>query len=208
MTVTAQDLLEMTCDELAEHFVSIAQKTRLLDRDEAMFPVHLQEALITTRQAANKATGANRALLEVAEAFLRTMLRSDLEVGEIALRRFVDQQPTDAESLLGRLERTRSAKLSDLATNTRAHVDMLVRDGVIRQLLGGRIDIWPPLRQLASELLEPPSLQMWRRVQEARERFSTLSAIPTDATSRFATELAITLRQAQRFLRKSPILRE
>jgi hypothetical protein len=197
------DLENVAPEELAERLVEIAQQARKLADREAT--VELADLLADVRAAADSAGGPALALLEVAEAFLRTLSRSNLGKAEIALHRFVASKPDVALPLLGRLvdgESIGADTVGELGEIARP----LVEVGALCELDGGRrFNLRPSLRNLARELVEPAPFRMWRRVEAARST-AGLNRLAPDATAAYlASQFGVTQQEAEQHLRLSPL---
>lgn len=200
-----RNLAELSVDELAERLVEFAQRARKLSGEDASV---FHEMLTEVRTAADAASGGVLLLLEVAEAFLRTLAHSDLGKGELALRRFVVDHQEIAESMLGQLVDARHLPVGDIETlepNVRARVDLLFELGVLRRKVDGNFDLRPSMRALARDLLEPEVLRMWRRVQKARVVAQASGLKENLAAHYLASQLAVTEQQARSFLSTDPV---
>jgi hypothetical protein len=191
------DLADMDFEALATHVVAMAQRARKLSVEGDV--VELRELLDQVRRAASTAAGERLALLEVAEAFLRAMARSDLGRSEIALRRLFAEHPEIAEVHFTRLLKPDAAmredELLDEAGEARARIRELIDLGVLRRT-GKLLDVRPSLRPLAREMLEPAVFRMWHRVNRARAEIQRAEMKPPAASAYLAAQLGITPAQA------------
>jgi hypothetical protein len=200
-------LAELSVDELAERLVTLAQHARKLSGEDASVVLH--EMLAEVRNAADAASGEVLALLEVAEAFLRTLARSDLGKAELALRRFVVDHGEIAESVFSQLVDLRNVPLAEiekLEPAVRARFDVLFELGVLRRKVDGNFDLRPSMRALARDLLEPEVIRMWRRVQKARAFAGASRMKEVQAAHFLASQLAVTAQQAGSFLKTDPVV--
>ncbi len=192
-------------DVLTAHLVAMAQRCRKLAADGDV--VHIHDELARVRAAATDATGNRRAILNVAEAFLRALAKADMGRSEIALRRFFADHHEVAEELFGRLLKPSTVGEDELKSVTdaaQAQIASLIELGVLRRV-GTVFDLRTSLRSLARDLLEPPALRMWRRVQEARAAIFDYHLDPADASAYLASQLGITQAQASQCLASSPV---
>lgn len=196
------DLLDLEQDELAERLVGIAQEARrLVEQDKT---VELADLLGRVRAAANQATGPALDLLEVAEAFLRTLARSDLGKTEIALRRFAASQPDGAAAFLAPL--IEGATVGADAVETLGDLGRgLVEVGALRAVASDRFDLRPSLRGLARDLVEPAPFRMWRRVGAARAVAGLGKMSVEHAAGYLSSEFGVTQHQAEQHLRRAPL---
>lgn len=200
---SAADLLALDLDELAEALVAVAQSARKLSDNDRI--VELADLLSTVRSAADEATGPSLALLEVSEAFLRALARTDLGKAEIALRRFAMAQSDGGAAILRPLAEGRPLETEGLEALGDAGRD-LINVGVLRALPGGKtFDLRPSLRALARDLVEPVAFRMWRRVDAARGMAGIGRMNPTQTAAYLAGELGVTTQQAAGYLRSSPL---
>ena len=198
-------LADLDFDALAEQLVAIAQRARKHAREGDV--VQLQDLLDEVRRSAGAAAGERLALLEVAEAFLRALVRSDLGRSEIALRRFFAEHPDLAETLFARLLKPASiaeADLFQLAGDARREVDELVDLGVLRRN-ARTFDLRPSMRSIARDLLEPAAFRLWRRVEDARGQLALAQTKPEQAAFSMAAQLGITQPQADAHLAAYPL---
>lgn len=198
-------LAELDIDILAEHLVAMAQQARKLATEGTV--VELHDLLQQVHESARTAGGEQLALLEVAEAFLRALARSDLGRSELALRRLFAQHPDPAEELFTRLLEPASISEEDLfemVGHARASVEMLIELGVLRR--NGRVfDLSPSMRPIARELVEPAAFRMWRQVNEARSQIALARMKQPAAEGHLSAHLGITRQQAAAHLRAHPL---
>ncbi len=192
--------------DLAEQLVTIAQRARRLANEGDFAALHDQ--LATLRDNAASAEGPQLLLLEVAEAFLRALCRTDLGRTELELRRFVTTYAEAAETLLlqlvdrGRLSRDEISRLTGPLGDA---VRELVHVGALRELDGGAIDLRPSLRSLARDLVSPPAFRYWSRVDAARRRAARDHLDAGQAATALAADLGVTAADARRHLRSNPL---
>lgn len=199
------DLHQLDVDDLAEKLVEFAQLARkLVDRGQVL---EVADLLSSVRAAADGSIGPKLALLEVAEAFLRTLSRSDLGKTEVALRRFAVSQPDGGASILGPLASGSSIEANAVKALGRIGQE-LIDVGALRVLDGGRCDLRPSLRALARDLVEPAAFRMWRRVNEARGMVGLGRMKGEQAAAYIASEFGVTQQQAEQHLKHSPLVGE
>lgn len=201
------NLDDLSVDDLAERLVAIAQRARKLSDEDAGVVLH--EMLQEVRTAADSASGEALALLEVAEAFLRALARSDLGKAELALRRLMVEQAETAEAVFSELIDSRHvsvAEIDRLEPDVRARFEALFELGVLRRKADATFDLRPSMRALARDLLEPAVIRMWRRVQNARAVAGASHMREDQAAYFVASQLAVTTQQARSFLRTDPVV--
>jgi hypothetical protein len=199
------NLADLDFDALAAQMVAIAQHGRKLAVEGDV--VQLHDLLEEVRVAANAAGGERLALLEVAEAFLRAMARSDLGRSELALRRMFAEHPEISEALFTRLLKPATLMEEELLDKTgeaRGQIQELIDLGVLRRV-GKMFDVRPSLRTLARDLLEPAAFRMWRRVNDTRAEIQRAKMKPPEASGHLAAKLGITMVQASAHLESHPI---
>lgn len=193
-------------DEVAEELVKIAQRSRQLAQDGHI--VELHALLEDVRTRADGAAGPELLLLEVGEAFLRAIARSDLGRTELALRRFVVEHPEASEKFISALlERRRllRSEVEELASEVRASVQALIDVGALRELDdGAALDLRPSMRGIARDLISPPAFRLWRRVQQLRTRVVREGIRGDAAAHLLAAELGVTLPEARQHLAGHP----
>ena len=198
-------LADLDFEALATRVVAVAQRARKLAVESDV--VQLHDLVEEMREAANNANGERLALLEVAEAFLRAMARSDLGRSELALRRMFSEHPEIAEALFTRLlkplVKVTEDELLTSSGEARDRIKELIELGVLRRE-AKLFDLRPSLRPLARELLEPAALRMWRRVSETRMRIGAAQMRVPEASAYLAAQLGITPRQASMHLDAYP----
>lgn len=202
-TVKGSPMLEEVADEL----VAIAQRARQLAVDGHVVALH--GLLEDVRRRADSAQGAELLLLEVGEAFLRALARSDLGRSELALRRFVVEHPEASEKFLAALlveRRFQKQDLDRLESAVKAAVLELVEVGVLRELDGGAaIDLRPSVRGLVRDLISPPAFRLWHRVQQIRTRLVREGVQGDAAAQLLASELGVTVPEARQHLSGAPV---
>jgi hypothetical protein len=201
--VSSVDLLGLDDNELAEQLVQIAQAARKLVEQGDL--VELANLLTAVREAGNDAVGGRLALLEVSEAFLRALARSDLGKTEVALRRFAIAQADAGASFLSPLADGGSICVEELAALGEAGRE-LVDVGVLRALDRERFDLRPSLRSLARDLVEPAAFRTWRRVTTARTMAALGKMTSEQAAGYLASEFGVTQRQAELHLQRAPLM--
>jgi len=203
--LSTDELLNLDLSELAERLVAAAHQARCIaDGDEVL---QLGDLLASVQTAADEATGPRLALLEVAEAFLRALSRSDLGRAELALRRFAVSQVDGGSDILGPLAEGRtidSATFTALGEQGQA----LLEVGAIRPLPRDRYDLRPSLRSLARDLAEPAVFRAWRRVNATRAQVAMAGMSSEQAAACLAGEFGITLKQGATHLQRWPLTEE
>jgi hypothetical protein len=200
-------LADLDFDTLAEHLVAMAQRARKLAAEGAVVGLH--DLLQQVRQSASAAGGERLALLDVAEAFLRALARSDLGRSEIALRRLFAEHSELAEGLFTRLLKPASITEEDLfeiAGDARGDLETLIELGVLRRN-GKALDLRPSMRSIARDLLEPAAFRMWRHVRNARVHTAQARMKPPVAAGYLSAQLGVTQQQAASHLGAHPLLR-
>lgn len=199
------NLADLDFEALATQVVAIAQRARTLTAEGDA--VELHELLEAVRSAANVVSGERLVLLEVAEAFLRAMARSDLGRSELALRRLFVEHPEIARVLFSRLLKPATLTEEELRASTgeaRAHLDELIALGVLRKV-GHAFDVRPSLRPLARDLLEPVAFRLWRRVSDARSNILRAGMPAAEASAHLAARLGVTPQEATAHLEAHPV---
>lgn len=201
--IPSMDLVGLELGALAERLVAIAQEARtLVDRERT---VELADILERVRTAANRAEGPALDLLEVAEAFLRTLSRSNLGKAEIALRRFAASQSDGAVVFLSPLVDGASVRAAVVHALGDA-AQPLVEVGALRVLENGRrYDLRPSLRNAARDLVEPAPFRIWRRLDAARGAAALGRMSPGDAAAYLSSQFGVTQQQAEQHLRRAPL---
>jgi hypothetical protein len=207
MKLDPKALVELEAEDLGDHLVRLAEIAR---RHAAEGNVgELAEMLTDLRAGADLASGVQLLLLEVAEAFLRSLARIDLGKREVALHLFFSRHPVAADELFARFlkpESVTSADVKGFASEVRADLDELVRVGALRDEQGG-LSLSPAMRPAARELFEPAALRMWWQVQRCRRDITAMKLNPERSAVHLASRLGITEEQARRYLRRSPVVR-
>ncbi len=199
---SAEELLRLEPSALAERLVKVAEEAR---RGAGQGdPLVLADLLAAVRGAANDATGVKLALLEIAEAFLRALARSDLGRAEIALRRFAMAQEDGGVAFLGPLADGRTVSMSDIEPFGLLGRE-LIDVGVLRELSKELFDLRPSLRLMARDLVDPAPFRIWRRVNNARAHIGLGSLTAEQGTTYLAGELGVTNQQAEQHLRREPL---
>lgn len=193
-------------EDLAEALVERAGLARRYALEDNV--VGLQDLVAEIRGAAAKAQGVPLLLLEVAEAFVAALARTGLGRIELELRRFVVEQPDEAErllaTLLGRGQISR-AERQQLEPRTLDWVVKLLQVGTLRELPHGGLDLRPSVRALANDLLSPPPFRMWRQVQAWRHSAVDRRLANGDAISDLAAQFGVSEREAERYLGSNPL---
>lgn len=199
-----ENLHELAPADLTERLLAVAREARLAMQSDD--PLVLHDLLVAVRRGADAAEGEQAELLQIAEAFLRALARSDLGRTEVALRRFVVREPEGAEELLVPLASGTSVSSEEAHRLAGESFEGLVEVGALRVLPGDRVDLRPALRGLARDLVEPLALRMWRRVRDARAVVSQPTFKRSEERAAFLSgQLGITRDQAMRHLRTAPL---
>lgn len=197
---------EMQPDELGELLVGFAQQARRLAQQGDVARLH--QMLSSVRAAADEAAGEQLRLLELAESFLRAIARSDLGRTEVELRRFVLEHADNAGAFLrALLERgwVTQEDFEGLPHVARDAAQALQQVGALRGLPHGRWDIRPSLRGVARDLVSPPALRMWERVESVRAQASRDALNAQKAAELLASSLGITEKESLRHLSQHPL---
>lgn len=201
-------LLELDDDALAEELIAMAQAARRA-ANEGDAGASL-DMLSHVRDAVAEASGSRLALLEVAEAFLRALARSDMGTREVALSVFFARHPEEAHHLVGSMLRAEAVsirRLVSLSPEVRETIDGLVRQGVFRER-EARMELAPALRPLAQDLHEPVAFRMWRAVEAARSKLAGGRLTTREAASVLAASLGVSEEQALWHLAHAPLAPE
>lgn len=196
------NLLGLDLDALSEALVSVANRARNLAANGDV--VALADLLGAVRAAANASRGPQLLMLEVAEALLRALARTDMGKSEIELRRFAMAMPEEADAFLAPLADGGVAGASAIA-KLGPWSQRLVEVGVLRALGKERFDLRPSLRTLARDLTEPTAFRMWRRVNAARGIIGLSRMTDEQAAGYLSSEFGTTQQQAELHLRHAPL---
>lgn len=200
----ASGLASLDPDRLCEHLVQLAgdAKRCAMEGDVGWIHRHLEN--ITA--AAATASGEQLRLLEVTEAFLSGMARTDLGRREVALHVFFTRHTREADALFARLlepSPLRPADMEGLAEDVQKDMAELLKVGVLRQE-GEDIGLSPAMVANALELREPAAFRMWLQVERCRKEIGSAESAPEERARYLASQLGITEEQARRHLERYP----
>lgn len=162
----------------------------------------LRETFTVIRAGAELATGDQRDLLEVAEAFFAPLARNQLSRQQIELREFVRLHGEAAEGLLHKFLDEKSISLTALPSGPAEFRRFLTRLQDIGVLIerGAYLSISPMAEPVVRELMDPLAFRVWARVEQVRRE---AEAAPEDQRPLvLAGQLGVTEAQAKRFLRR------
>lgn len=168
MSSDFDDLQKLEEPDLLDRILALASRAKAaLATGDVAFLGRLRDGL---RRAARGMDGAPLQLVEVAEAFVEAMARSDIRPAEQALLDALDVGGEAAASLLLTLARRRTMPESAARkTIGEPRLSALVESGVLDRVEGDLV-----LRQgyvaLVTELAEPAPLRHWRIVAEIRNQ--------------------------------------
>jgi len=138
-------------------------------------------------------------LYDVAQAFLRAILRDHVGVSAVAVREFLFSfRQLDGRALL------RTALQSSGVRMPFPHASManyLVDKGVFRRLGDDHYDVLPSRRDMVREMVDPHSVQIWFSV----ERVRAMARKSTEPILVVAGQLGCTLEEAADFLKRAPL---
>lgn len=157
--------------------------------------VLLAAALEEVEEIASSRSHVQRALAEVASAFLRMQLRGHCGKREVSAYRFLQGDESGIKRAMLR------AALS--VAGSHDVTDNLVNDGIVRQDADGRYRVYPGLRAAIRDLVEPPVLRHWEMMEEARAQ----AACSSDPVVDLAGRLGCTRHEAADHLRRFPLRR-
>jgi hypothetical protein len=203
----AEDLARLAPDELCERLAKLAAEARK-DAVEGRIG-ELARKLEDVKAAAAVASGEQLRLLEVAEAFLRAMSRTDLGRREVALHVFFMRHPREAYALFSKLLSPASLGVEEqraLPEEVQEGLVELVRVGALRRD-GDALALSPAVIAVARELREPAVLRMWRAVEQCRKDIAQ-DGLNIEEGARFLSgRLGITVEQGRRHLEEHPAVR-
>lgn len=201
--IAPTELATMEPGSLATWLINRARDARAMLLSEDY--VGLKNLLNTLSVASGFATGAQRDLLEVAEAFVKPLGASHLGRREIAVRTFLREQSVQGETFLatllekGGIAKTAFERFPDgLLEGTRP----LFEAGVLVQI-ESRCVLSSGATGIVKDLLEPPALRFWAAVERAR--LAAQRRPPLEAAQIVAAQTGVLTDEAARFLRAHPL---
>lgn len=203
MTEGAVDLVQLDASALTEWLVGEAQAARAAalqgDADR------LRGLVDRLRAAARELGGERLRLVEVAEAYVRLLGRTDLSPAERALRAFLKEQRDDAEWVCQRWLQPALVAEGDVTSRAgglAVELARLVDAGVAERTRQGWL-LRPAHRALVLDLVEPIAFRLWRQVEEARRRIRDMQMNKPAATEYLAGTFGVDEQQAGMFFARA-----
>lgn len=201
--IAPRELAAMEPSALSAWLIERARDAQMMFLSEDY--LGLKRLLDTLSEASGDASGEQRDLLEVAEAFVKPLGARYLGGRELAIRAFLHAQGPQGESLLATLlEKGGIAKsaLERFPAELQAALRPLLETGVLLSI-ENRCVLAAGAAAIVRDLLEPPAFRFWAAVERAR--WATLGRSEQEASQIIAAQTGVLTDEASRFLRAHPL---